>query len=247
VIHADMPQNTQMLVHRSGRTGRAGKRGTAILLVPDNARRYVDRMLQSAHVEAAWLAAPSSEAILARDGEQLVNEIATLEDVSDDDREVARALLAKRSAEDLVASLVRERRQARPAPEELTTPPSMRPQAPREPREHRPHAVEPRRQHSAEPREHLPRTAEPRRQHSASAVWFTINVGRAKNADPKWLVPLLCRRGQISKQDIGKIQILMRETRVEIGSGVSERFAAAVSLPDPKDRNIHIELLDAPS
>lgn len=74
-------------------------------------------------------------------------------------------------------------------------------------------------------------------------VWFTINVGRSKNADPKWIVPLLCRRGGISKRDIGKIQILARETRVEIAPGVSDRFAEAVRHPDPKDRNIHIEPL----
>jgi ATP-dependent RNA helicase DeaD len=75
-------------------------------------------------------------------------------------------------------------------------------------------------------------------------VWFTINIGRSKNADPKWLVPLLCRRGGISKNAIGKIQIFARETRVEISHDVSERFAAAVREPDAKDRNIHIEPLD---
>jgi ATP-dependent RNA helicase DeaD len=76
-------------------------------------------------------------------------------------------------------------------------------------------------------------------------VWFTINIGRSKNADPKWLIPLLCRRGGITKNAIGKIQILARETRVEISLDVSERFAAAVRVPDAKDRNIHIEPLDA--
>jgi ATP-dependent RNA helicase DeaD len=75
-------------------------------------------------------------------------------------------------------------------------------------------------------------------------VWFTINIGRSKNADPKWLIPLLCRRGGITKSAIGAIQILARETRVEIAGDVSERFAAAVREPDTKDRNIHIEPLD---
>lgn len=77
-------------------------------------------------------------------------------------------------------------------------------------------------------------------------MWFTINVGRSKNADPKWLIPLLCRRGKITKQEIGKIQILARETRVEIRSDASARFAESVREPDAKDRNIHIEPLDAP-
>jgi ATP-dependent RNA helicase DeaD len=76
-------------------------------------------------------------------------------------------------------------------------------------------------------------------------VWFTINVGRSKNADPKWLVPLLCRRGNVSKRAIGKIQIMARETRVEIAADVAPQFAEAVRQPDPKDPRIHIEPVDA--
>ena len=76
-------------------------------------------------------------------------------------------------------------------------------------------------------------------------VWFTINVGRSKNADPKWLIPLLCRRGEITKKAIGKIQVRAKETRVEIASDAAAQFAIAVQKPDPKDRQIHIEPLDA--
>ena len=79
-------------------------------------------------------------------------------------------------------------------------------------------------------------------------MWFTINVGRSKNADPKWLVPFLCRRGDITKQAIGKIEILQRETRVEIAPHAADHFAEAVRRPlnpDDKDRNLHVEPLDA--
>jgi ATP-dependent RNA helicase DeaD len=82
---------------------------------------------------------------------------------------------------------------------------------------------------------------------NAGSVWFTINVGRSKNADPKWIVPLICRRGGISKVSIGKIQILARETRVEISADVAERFSVAAREPDAKDRNIHIERLENPA
>ncbi|MGE5186970.1 MAG: DbpA RNA binding domain-containing protein, partial [Acidobacteriota bacterium] len=85
----------------------------------------------------------------------------------------------------------------------------------------------------------------PRPRAADGSAWFTINIGRSKHADPKWLIPLLCRRGQITKRDIGKIQILMRETRVEIRGGASAGFAEAVRRPDTKDPHIHIEPLDA--
>jgi len=226
VIHADLPQNAQTLVHRSGRTGRAGKHGLAILVVPDGARRFVERLLHAAHVQVSWRLAPSSDDIRVRDQDQLVLEIRTLADeVTDDDRVVARTLLADRSPDDLVAALVRIRREARPAPEELVVPPSMQPRRPQAERPTRPQ----RPQRGADRRE---------------GVWFTINVGRSKNADPKWLIPLLCRRGDVTKRSIGKIDIRMRETRVEISPDDAERFAENIRRPDPKDPKIHIERAD---
>src|SRR6202011_2336601 len=39
VIHADLPNDAQVLQHRSGRTGRAGRKGVSILLVPASRRR----------------------------------------------------------------------------------------------------------------------------------------------------------------------------------------------------------------
>ncbi|MGE5183701.1 MAG: DEAD/DEAH box helicase, partial [Acidobacteriota bacterium] len=116
VIHADLPQNKQVLVHRSGRTGRAGRQGLAILLVPEPARRHVERMLHAAHIDARWSPPPTADAILARDQQALIAEIEGMADEpSDDDRAAARALLAKKPAEELAALLVRMRRQARPA------------------------------------------------------------------------------------------------------------------------------------
>ena len=236
VIHADPPQNPQVLVHRSGRTGRAGKHGLAILLVADAARRYAERMFSAAHVQVAWKPAPSADDIRLRDRDQLAAEIKALAgEVADDDRAVAQSLLAEVSPDALVAALVRVRREQRPSPEELTVPPSMRPRAakperpqrePREQREQRPHR-------------------EQRQARGSGGVWFTINVGRSKHADPKWLVPLLCRRGDVTKRAIGKIEILMKETRVEIAPDAAAHFAEAVRRPDTKDKHIHIERLDA--
>ncbi len=237
VIHADLPQNAQTLVHRSGRTGRAGKHGLAILVVPDGARRYVERMLQTAHVQAQWRLAPSSDDIRVRDQDQLVLEIRALADaVNDDDRAVARLLLSDRAPDDLVAALVRLRREARPAPEELFIPPSMQPRRPEPHREH-PRAEHPRGEHARGPAG--------RGAPQGRGVWFTVNVGRSKNADPKWIIPLLCRRGDITKRSIGKIQILTRETRVEIAPDAADAFAEAIRRPDPKDPKIHIERADA--
>ena len=130
-----------------------------------------------------------------------------------------------------------------------STPHASRPKRPERPeRQQRPVAADRAEYgHRARPDQPARSAREPHGSRDAAGqlVWFTINIGRSKNADPKWLIPLLCRRGGISKDAIGKIQILARETRVEIARDVSERFADAVREPDTKDRNIHIEPLDA--
>ncbi|KAK7276704.1 hypothetical protein RIF29_17849 [Crotalaria pallida] len=41
VIHYDLPNNSEIFVHRSGRTGRAGKKGTAILVYTEDQTRAV--------------------------------------------------------------------------------------------------------------------------------------------------------------------------------------------------------------
>ena len=61
------------------------------------------------------------------------------------------------------------------------------------------------------------------------SVWFRLNVGRDKNADPKWLIPLICRLGHVTKPDIGAIRIFERETKFEIIAATAPRFAEASS------------------
>ncbi len=123
VIHADMPQNREALLHRSGRTGRAGRKGLSVLLVPAPHRGSAERLLASAKIKAVWSSAPSAKAIHARDAEKLVREIVTLaETPSEEDLSVGRTLLAQRSPEQLAAVLVQLRRERLPAPEVLENP-----------------------------------------------------------------------------------------------------------------------------
>src|SRR6476619_6354128 len=59
--------------------------------------------------------------------------------------------------------------------------------------------------------------------------WFRMSVGRQKNADPRWLLPLICRLGHLTKKDIGAIRIFDRESRFEIAEEAVERFNAALA------------------
>jgi ATP-dependent RNA helicase DeaD len=71
-----------------------------------------------------------------------------------------------------------------------------------------------------------------RRVHGADAgarAWFSLSLGRRHRADPKWLVPLICRMGGVEKRDIGAIRIFDRETKFEIDAAQAARFAALVA------------------
>lgn len=63
VIHGDVPRESEVYTHRSGRTGRAGQKGQSILLVVPAARRRTESMLQQARVQFKWAALPTAEHI----------------------------------------------------------------------------------------------------------------------------------------------------------------------------------------
>ena len=60
-------------------------------------------------------------------------------------------------------------------------------------------------------------------------TWFRLDVGRNKNADPKWLIPLICRIGGISKPQIGAIRTFPEETRFEIAKTHEKAFREAIA------------------
>ncbi|MCH2457497.1 MAG: DEAD/DEAH box helicase, partial [Henriciella sp.] len=127
VIHADLPTNREALLHRSGRTGRAGRKGVSVLIVPFKARRRIERLLHDARVEASWTDAPGADDIRKRDDERLLNHPSLTETASTGDHEMARMLIDIHGAEQIAAAFVAHHRARRSAPEELMAVPEYRP------------------------------------------------------------------------------------------------------------------------
>jgi ATP-dependent RNA helicase DeaD len=231
VIHAELPIDPETLQHRSGRTGRAGKKGTCVLVVPYPRRRHADRLLRAANVNATWESVPTPDAIYARDQERLIENLSVGE-VAEEDLEVARKLLETRSAEEIAAAFVRSQRQALPAPEDLIDAGPMR-------RDDR----DPGRDAGGRDRDQGPRDQAPRPGFE-DTVWFRMDIGRNDNADPRWLLPLVCRRGHITKREIGAIRIFPTETRFEIPREMAGKFAEAVKKSAGEDDGVNIEPAD---
>ena len=206
VIHVELPRDPDALQHRSGRTGRAGKKGTAVLIVPHPRRRRVEAMLRDAKVTAEWIAMPTPEAIRANDRERLVATLLEPVETDDEDKALAQRLMAEKSAEDIAAALVRIHRARMPAAEELLDVSARAPARPEGPRAG-----------------------------FEDTVWFRMDVGRSQNADPRWLLPLLCRRGHITRTEIGAIRIAATETLFQIPRASAARFAAALKRTEGGD------------
>ena len=234
VIHADLPVNRAGLLHRSGRTGRAGRKGVSALLVPYPRRRRAEQLLASANIEAAWSGPPAAEEIRLRDQQRLLDDPMLTEAAAEEDLALARSLIEQRGAEQIAAALIRLHRANSPAPEELFDAPADD-GARRERGAARPHERAP------YERDRAPTDFD----RVEGGRWFRLPVGRSANADPKWLIPLICRLGHVTKKDIGQIRIFDRETKFEIAPDAEQRFSAAVQAhPDDKMR---IEPAGAPT
>jgi ATP-dependent RNA helicase DeaD len=221
VIHADLPNDAEVLQHRSGRTGRAGRKGVSILLVPNSRRRRAEEMLNRARVDFSWSDPPSAEDIRRLDQERLLQSAILTEPGTDDDLAMADALLAAHQPRDIAAAFVKMYRAQLPSPEDVSEPVAARSEHTRAPHKKERHAKSDR---PDRPRE----SPKPSSNEMANGVWFKLTVGRERNADPKWLLPEICRQGEITKRDIGAIRVYDTETRFEVDPSVAERFAAKV-------------------
>ncbi len=217
VVHAELPTNPETLLHRSGRTGRAGRKGVSVLIVPYSKRRRAEQVVNAARVRATWSGAPNADDINGRDRERLLTD-PMLEAPDGAERADAEALLTAHDPVAIAAALLRLYRRQLPPPELVSQPPPPAPVRTESPRAESPRAPRP-------PRE------------QGDFVQFRISVGRNDKADPKWILPLICRVGGITKRDVGGIRIFDTDSRFEVRREVSDAFAeATANLPAKEPR-----------
>lgn len=215
VVHAELPNNHETMLHRSGRTGRAGRKGVSVLIVAPKNRRKAERLLQSAKVDASWGSAPSADEVNVRDEERMMSDSVWQEAVTAGENDAVSKLVAQFSAEQIAAAYLRFYKERHTAPEEL----------------------------SAVGKDEKPRP----RTEFGSSIWFSVKGGRNAGAEPRRLLPMLCKAGNLSKDDIGAIRIRDDESFVQIlessvdgflktvGGGMSIEGSALTKLDTPPD------------
>ena len=223
VIHADLPSNPDTLLHRSGRTGRAGHKGISALIVAYPARRRTERLLQAAGIKAEWARPPAAEEVIARDNERMLADPALSEPVGENEQEFVATLLERFGPEQMAAAYLRLCRAARSAPEYLS---------------------------ESGPLPAMGKDSGPAGTRSrgddefGESVWFSLSVGRRQNAEPRWLIPMLCRTANLTKREIGAIRMQPEETFVQIAAGSADAFVEAIGPQMTVQGNIRVERLD---
>ncbi|MBA4775665.1 MAG: DEAD/DEAH box helicase, partial [Rhizobiales bacterium] len=228
VIHADLPTNSETLLHRSGRTGRAGQKGVSAVVVPVSQRRKAERLLEGAKVSAAWVHPPSVEEIVERDGARLLADPTLSEAVADDERDFVTKLLEQHGAEKVAAAFVRLYHAGRSAPEDIFEVALD-------------NTRKPRRDSFETPENNAPRRD---RSDFSDSAWFSLSVGRKQSAEPRWLIPMLCRFGKITRQDIGAIRMQQTETFVELAADAVDRFTSAIGKDMTLEKGIRLKALE---
>lgn len=222
VIHASLPTNPASLLHRSGRTGRAGRKGICALVVPNNQRHRAERLLAKAKITAVWENPPSVVSIREKDNQRLLNHpvLSNCKDVSAEDQELVKKLTEQFSLSELANAVVSLYRSTIPDPEEITTV-----------------ALDNRRSSNVD--REFRRDKKPFSKSFQGSSWFEIPIGRHNKADPKWLIPILCKVGNIQKSDIGDIRITDKVTKFEIAENKAADFTQNITNNKNEDIKIY--------
>ena len=201
VIHADLPSNSETLLHRSGRTGRAGQKGVSALIVAPSEFKKAQRLLQGAKVVAEWVKPPSADEVQEKDDMRLLDH-PTLNAGMGDEAGMADALISRFGGPVVAAAFVRLWREGRAAPDVLSDQvvPAGAAAAPRE------------------------------RGEFGASVWYALSVGRAGRAEARWLLPKICDAGGITKDAIGAIRVQEDRTFVQIATEHAGKFGAHLEL-----------------
>ncbi len=74
--------------------------------------------------------------------------------------------------------------------------------------------------------------------------WFALSVGQNDRAEARWLLPLLCRAGNLDKSAIGAIRVQDSETFVELTEASAAPFLAAIGADKELEDGITVRAVE---
>ncbi|MFT7077570.1 MAG: ATP-dependent RNA helicase DeaD [Planctomycetota bacterium] len=232
VVQTAPPIDSEIYTHRSGRTGRAGNKGTCVLFAPPRRRRHVERLLHQASVNIDWRDVPgASEVQRMIDERSRAATVSQLEEalekgLSKKHVHTAAELLEGREPKDVVAALLMRLEPAAKA-----------------------RAVQVDGGGAGSDRGHRGQSAgdSNMRASESGKVRFFINYGENQGATPGRLLASVCRRGQVEGHHIGAIAIHPNASTFDVDGGMAAQFEELVQRRDPRDAQTFIRRDRGPS
>jgi ATP-dependent RNA helicase DeaD len=216
VVNYDIPYDTEVYIHRIGRTGRAGRKGTAILFVSPRERRMLRAIEQATRQPIQQMRLPTLQDIADRRVEQFKAQL--VEALDNEDIGFYRDLVDKLVVEeigepaDIAAAIAHLMHKERPLAAPAEPEPPVREfrdfgqdRGPRPPRGERGDRGDFRR-------------------HEGPTNLYTIDVGRQHGVMPKDIVGAIANEGGIPAKQIGAIKLFDTYSTVELPTNLPEDF-----------------------
>lgn len=231
VVNYDIPYDTEAYVHRIGRTGRAGRQGTAILFATHRERRMLRAIEHATRQRIDDMRLPSMRDVRDMRIRQFKEDVSKSLELGDeklaDFRNIVNELMTEgdMSPEDLAAALCFMAQKERPFPD------GNEPERPQRQRRER----DDRRGERGERRERRDR-----REDNEGMVRYRVEVGREQGINPGDLVGAIANESKIPGKNIGHIRLFERCSSIYLPEGMDD--ATLASLKQVKVRNKPLEM-----
>jgi len=229
VVNYDIPNDTESYVHRIGRTGRAGRKGDAILFMTPREKYLLRAIEKTTRQEVELMHLPSVESVndkrLAKFAEKIT------ETISSQDLTVFRGLVEKYAADhedvnevEIAAALAHMAQGGRPLlMEEMPVPPAKQARMAKGARDGF-------------------GSRGPSRPLTEGNATYRLAVGRRQRVMPGSIVGALANEGGLSSAEIGGIDIRSDHTLVELPANLSQDQLRALSRTRIGGELINLEL-----
>lgn len=186
VFNYDLPQDNEYYIHRIGRTGRAGHKGTAYTLISGRKQVYALKDISKfTKAEITELPLPEKSDIIKLKLDKIFEQTRNIENPSEESLSVAERLLSTgKSPAEIIAGLIDEKFQA-----EISSLPEFDVPSP---------------------------LRKSKRRDKANTVKIEISIGRNQRIAPNFILGALADATGLSGRDFGKIDIFDKHTTVEI-------------------------------
>ena len=232
VINFDIPYDNESYVHRIGRTGRAGREGTAILFITPKETRLLRSIEKSTRQSITPLTMPSNEQLSGQRIEQFTQQLLTTMETPRLDK--FRDMIVKFASDneldmaDIAAALTYENQKDRPLFPKLDNIVAPRPE---------------RQNKKADSKTKKERTLRDEDGKIIPMITYRLEVGKNDSVEPANIVGAIANEADISSQYIGQIKLYDSFSTVDLPEGMPNEIFNHLKKVRVRGNPLNISLL----